>query len=115
MAGEGSTAEGEAAEASAAAAEEAQWLPEGDQPPISPDDERELPDYDGREDPTTAGDVLIWIPRGLFYPVYLVSEYLIRWPLGKLTVALDQNDIPCLLYTSPSPRDLSTSRMPSSA
>ena len=24
-------------------------------------------------------------------------------------------DIPCLLYTSPSPRDLSTSRMPSSA
>ena len=27
---------------------------------------------------------------------------------------LDQNNI-CLLYTSPSPRDLSTSRMPSSA
>ena len=25
------------------------------------------------------------------------------------------NDISCLLYTSPSPRDLSTSRMPSSA
>ena len=24
-------------------------------------------------------------------------------------------DIPCLLYTSPSPRDVSTSRMPSSA
>ena len=24
-------------------------------------------------------------------------------------------DLPCLLYTSPSPRDLSTSRMPSSA
>ena len=24
-------------------------------------------------------------------------------------------DMPCLLYTSPSPRDLSTSRMPSSA
>ena len=27
----------------------------------------------------------------------------------------DGNDIFCLLYTSPSPRDLSTSRMPSSA
>ena len=26
-----------------------------------------------------------------------------------------QQDIACLLYTSPSPRDLSTSRMPSSA
>ena len=25
------------------------------------------------------------------------------------------NDLTCLLYTSPSPRDLSTSRMPSSA
>ena len=25
------------------------------------------------------------------------------------------NNVPCLLYTSPSPRDLSTSRMPSSA
>ena len=28
---------------------------------------------------------------------------------------LDELDISCLLYTSPSPRDLSTSRMPSSA
>ena len=27
----------------------------------------------------------------------------------------DDTDISCLLYTSPSPRDLSTSRMPSSA
>ena len=38
-----------------------------------------------------------------------VNRYL--WE-GKLT-ALGVN--PCLLYTSPSPRDLSTSRMPSSA
>ena len=29
--------------------------------------------------------------------------------------ALDGQDFGCLLYTSPSPRDLSTSRMPSSA
>ena len=28
---------------------------------------------------------------------------------------LDRESLPCLLYTSPSPRDLSTSRMPSSA
>ena len=28
---------------------------------------------------------------------------------------MDSGDIDCLLYTSPSPRDLSTSRMPSSA
>ena len=29
--------------------------------------------------------------------------------------SLENNDNDCLLYTSPSPRDLSTSRMPSSA
>ena len=31
------------------------------------------------------------------------------------TLSLVMKTIPCLLYTSPSPRDLSTSRMPSSA
>ena len=35
---------------------------------------------------------------------------------GNVAIALLGNTIPtCLLYTSPSPRDLSTSRMPSSA
>ena len=33
---------------------------------------------------------------------------------GK-TLKINTHAIPCLLYTSPSPRDLSTSRMPSSA
>ena len=32
-----------------------------------------------------------------------------------LTLALNRKAGACLLYTSPSPRDLSTSRMPSSA
>ena len=34
---------------------------------------------------------------------------------GPTAMALSYNDPTCLLYTSPSPRDLSTSRMPSSA
>ena len=34
---------------------------------------------------------------------------------GSTSGSLDENSIFCLLYTSPSPRDLSTSRMPSSA
>ncbi len=69
-----------------------------DQPPIGNDEQRSLPDYDGRGDePVSAGDVLIWIPRGIFYPVYLVSEYVIRWPLGKLTSALDEHDVPGIL------------------
>ena len=33
----------------------------------------------------------------------------------EMTLHVDVLAIPCLLYTSPSPRDLSTSRMPSSA
>ena len=34
---------------------------------------------------------------------------------SRLREVFDQKVLPCLLYTSPSPRDLSTSRMPSSA
>lgn len=70
----------------------------GTQTPLSADEERPLPDYDGRgDDPVTAGEAFLWIPRGLFFPVYLVSEYVIRWPLGKLTSALDEADIPGIL------------------
>ena len=35
--------------------------------------------------------------------------------VNKVTVQPQKQDRDCLLYTSPSPRDLSTSRMPSSA
>src|SRR5687767_2931858 len=53
--------------------------------PIAADEERELPDYDGRgDDPVTAGEVFIWVPRAIFSPLYLVSEYVLRWPIGKL-------------------------------
>ena len=38
-----------------------------------------------------------------------VSDVLLEWPEGN------ELGLICLLYTSPSPRDLSTSRMPSSA
>ena len=34
---------------------------------------------------------------------------------NKILSIVPSLDTPCLLYTSPSPRDLSTSRMPSSA
>ena len=41
-----------------------------------------------------------------------------RWRVGDAVaelVTFQKLRLPCLLYTSPSPRDLSTSRMPSSA
>ena len=43
----------------------------------------------------------------------------VNFKKDKKTISLDSNNVlstnTCLLYTSPSPRDLSTSRMPSSA
>ena len=55
--------------------------------------------------------------RSLLDEVRLGGDNSVR----ELTVRFDGVDVPvaavnvCLLYTSPSPRDLSTSRMPSSA
>jgi hypothetical protein len=63
-------------------------------PPIDKDDERPLPDYDGRDEPTTAGDVLIWIPRVILSPLYFVSEFIIRRPLGWLITAAEREDLP---------------------
>jgi hypothetical protein len=54
-------------------------------------EQREVPDYDGRgDDPVTAGEVLIWVPRLALAPVWLVSEYVLRLPLGLLLTTLDK-------------------------
>ena len=59
--------------------------------------------------------VLISVPLNLVFGVsaaWCVSKYSFRGKSMLVTLI----DLPfCLLYTSPSPRDLSTSRMPSSA
>jgi hypothetical protein len=60
------------------------------QPPLQPGEERELPDYSGREEPTTAGDVLIWVPRVVFFPAYVVTEYVVRRPVGALMIAAER-------------------------
>ena len=49
-------------------------------------------DYDGREEETRAEDVLIWIPRAPLYPVHLVLDYGVRWPIvNSLTLAEEHN------------------------
>ena len=53
---------------------------------------------------------LIWTGRDAMLPE---RPYLIR--LAGIETTVQITDLSCLLYTSPSPRDLSTSRMPSSA
>jgi len=53
-------------------------------PPESakPGQRRPVPRYDGRAaDSASAGEVLIWIPRVIFYPAHLLMEYGIRWPI----------------------------------
>ncbi|WP_394833269.1 BamA/TamA family outer membrane protein [Pendulispora rubella] len=60
---------------------------------------RPLPDYDGRgDDPATAGDVALWVPRLLFSPLYFTSEYLIRRPLGALITGAERAGLPEALY-----------------
>jgi hypothetical protein len=60
---------------------------------------REAPDYDGRPESTSAGEVLLWVPRILLSPFYLVSEYVVRRPLGFLLTTAEQAHVPEALYS----------------
>lgn len=52
---------------------------------------REVPRYDGRaEEPTSAGDVALWVPRIALAPLWLVAEYGIRRPVGLVVVTLER-------------------------
>jgi hypothetical protein len=63
--------------------------------PESP--KREVPDYDGRgrDDADGAG---VWLARILLSPLYFTSEYLLRRPLGALTIAAERGDVPRKVY-----------------
>jgi hypothetical protein len=54
---------------------------------------RAVPDYDGRPDPApSVGEDLLWVPRVVLFPPYLVSEYVLRRPLGALVTTAERND-----------------------
>jgi hypothetical protein len=56
---------------------------------------RPVPDYDGRpEPPPSTADRLLWIPRVGLYPLYVVSEYVIRRPLGFVVSNVEEKEIP---------------------
>lgn len=61
--------------------------------PIERDEKRELPDYDGREDTTSAGEAALWVPRVLLSPIYFVTEYLLRRPLGALVTVAEEEQL----------------------
>ena len=83
----------EAAPAAPAAPEAAPPAPPA--PPGGESPKRAVPDYDGRGgEPTTAGDVALWVPRVLVAPVYFLTEYVIRRPLGWLISTAEKNQWP---------------------
>lgn len=43
---------------------------------------------------TTAEEVLLWPPRVVLFPLWLVSEFLVRRPLGALVKAAERNEWP---------------------
>jgi hypothetical protein len=55
-----------------------------------------VPDYDGRPDHTSAGDVALWVPRIILFPLYVVSEYVVRRPLGWLVSTAERDKWPAL-------------------
>jgi hypothetical protein len=60
---------------------------------------RPVPDYDGRgPPPVDVGDALVWIPRILLVPAYLVTEYAIRLPIGAADTYAEQNHWPSSIY-----------------
>ena len=81
--------------------------------------------WGGKESPfqTSYGKLMMWfflVSDALTFSGLLVAYGFVRhdtleaWPIGEETF----NSLPflgCLLYTSPSPRDATLSRMPSSA
>jgi len=66
-------------------------------PPIDADDQRPVPDYDRIDEPTTAGDVALWVPRVLLFPLYLTSEFIVRRPLGWVVTTAERNHWPAIL------------------
>ncbi|MCZ7685087.1 MAG: hypothetical protein M5U28_42485 [Sandaracinaceae bacterium] len=76
------TARADPPEAQAGALEE-EALAEGERRPV--------PDYDGRPARgTDAEDVALWIPRVIFSPLYLVTEYVLRRPIGFVMTELER-------------------------
>ncbi len=56
---------------------------EDTQPALPSDAKRPVPAYAPVPPPST-GEELLWVPRVLLFPLYVVSEYGIRWPLTRL-------------------------------
>lgn len=67
-------------------------------PPEARREKRPVPDYDGRGRPhPEPGEGLLWVPRVVLFPLYVLSEYVVRRPLGWVTVEAERANIATLL------------------
>lgn len=67
------------------------YAPAPDAPLDEGVEKRARPDYDGRpERPPSAGEVMLWVPRVLFSPVYLVTEFVVRRPIGFVLTEIEK-------------------------
>lgn len=57
------------------------------------DAKRERPKVDGVAKRVTVGEALLWVPRVLLYPLYLVSEFVVRKPIGWAITTVEKNYI----------------------
>ena len=57
-----------------------------------PPPKRPAPSFDGRaRPPATAGDVALATARAILFPIRIVVDYGVRWPLGKLISAAEHS------------------------
>jgi hypothetical protein len=61
--------------------------------PADPALRRDPAQYRGRESPTDPVEVLAWIPRVAFFPLYAVAEYGVRLPLYKGVEFIDRKHL----------------------
>lgn len=66
--------------------------------PSAAQQRRAIPNYDGRDKPMTPTEVALWVPRIVLFPAYVVSEYVIRRPLGYAITAAERAELPAALY-----------------
>lgn len=52
-------------------------------------EKRPVPHYDGRAE--SGGDGALWIPRVLLAPLWLVYEFLVRFPIGAAVTAVEES------------------------
>lgn len=56
---------------------------------------RDLPSYSGQDgNPKNAKEVFLWFPRTIFFPLYLLSEFIIRDAIGGAVTKAEEEEVP---------------------